>query len=117
MRKIAIIDDDSIFQLTTKAKLKKLGLADEIMSFSDGEEAFEFLRFAEPLELPNIIFLDINMPIVDGWDFIELFKTFPDQNRDQMMIFMLSSSINPVDSYWIEIPDHPQQDNSCQGLD
>lgn len=97
MKRIAIIDDDDIFQLTTKAKLKKLGLAEDIQVFNDGEQAFEFLRYAEHEELPDVLLLDINMPIVDGWDFIEMFKTFPDERRNKMKVYMLSSSINPID--------------------
>lgn len=68
-KKVAIIDDDSIFQFTTKVKFEKLKLASEVLIFNDGEEILEYIN-ATPIEdLPSILLLDINMPIVDGWDF------------------------------------------------
>ncbi len=95
--KVAIVDDDSIFQFTTKVKIEKLQLAEAVIIFNDGEEVFEFLRDEPESQLPNIILLDINMPLVDGWDFLELYTKIPEDKRNRMKIFMLSSSINPVD--------------------
>ena len=96
-KKVAIVDDDDIFQFTTKIKFEKLGLAEDVMIFSDGEEAIDFILASENSELPEIVLLDINMPIVDGWDFLELFKKVPQEKKDIMEIHMLSSSINPDD--------------------
>jgi len=96
-RKVAIIDDDSIFQFTTKVKFEKLELASEVLIFDDGEEVLDFIRETEIGQLPSILLLDINMPIVDGWDFLELYKDIDAQKRNIMKIYMLSSSINPDD--------------------
>lgn len=97
MKRIAIVDDDTIFQFTTKVKIEKLELAESIEIYNDGEEIFEFLKDAEEDELPEILLLDINMPIVDGWDFLELYASIPDEVKSKIKIYMLSSSINPVD--------------------
>ena len=95
--KVAIVDDDKIFQFTTKVKIEKLKLAGEVLVFNDGEEIFEFLKENDLEDLPNVILLDINMPLVDGWDFLELYKEIDNDKKDRLSIYMLSSSINPVD--------------------
>ena len=97
MIKIAIVDDDTIFQFTTKVKIEKLGLSDDIQIFNDGEEIYNFLKDAGESELPDILLLDINMPIVDGWDFLALYEQLDEAIKNRIKIFMLSSSINPVD--------------------
>ena len=96
-KRIAIADDDPIFQFTTKVKIEKLKLAENIRMCNDGEEMFEYLRDCQEELLPDILLLDINMPIVDGWDFLELFDQLPAAVRERVSIYMLSSSINPVD--------------------
>jgi len=97
MKKVAIVDDDSIFQFTTKVKFEKLRLADEVLIFNDGEEMMDFLSSTDLDELPEIVLLDINMPIVDGWDFLDLYKSLESDKQKVMKIYMLSSSINPDD--------------------
>jgi CheY-like chemotaxis protein len=96
-KKIAIVDDDDIFQFTVRMQLEKLGLAEEVMVFSDGQEAIDFIQSADKEELPSILLLDINMPIIDGWDFLDLFLKVPAEKQQWMEILMLSSSINPDD--------------------
>jgi CheY-like chemotaxis protein len=95
--KIAIVDDDTIFQFTTKVKIQKLGLASNIQIFNDGEEIMDYLIKVESIECPDIILLDINMPMMDGWDFLEEYKKHLGGSESKIKIYMLSSSINPVD--------------------
>jgi CheY-like chemotaxis protein len=96
-KKVAIVDDDEIFQFTTKIKFEKLGLAEDVMIFNDGEEAINFIQSGAKEDMPEILLLDINMPIVDGWDFLALFEKVPREKQEMMRILMLSSSINPDD--------------------
>jgi CheY-like chemotaxis protein len=96
-KKVAIVDDDEIFQFTTKIKFEKLGLVEDVMIFNDGEEAIQFIQSGNKEDMPEILLLDINMPIVDGWDFLELFEKVPKEKQQMMEILMLSSSINPDD--------------------
>lgn len=97
INKVAIVDDDNIFQFTTKIKIEKLLLAKEVLVFNDGEEIFNYLKETDVNDLPSILLLDINMPLVDGWDFLELYKSVDEEKQKGIKIFMLSSSINPVD--------------------
>jgi CheY-like chemotaxis protein len=58
---------------------------------------YKLLDSSDIAELPSIILLDINMPISDGWDFLEMYDTIGDDKKEKIKIYMLSSSINPVD--------------------
>ncbi len=94
---VAIVDDDDIFQFTTKVKLEKMGLAKDVKIFNDGEEIFDYLEAASLNDVPNVLLLDINMPIVDGWDFLDLYANLASDKQNKISIYMISSSINPVD--------------------
>lgn len=97
IRKVAIVDDDSIFQFTTKVTIQRLKLAETVEFFQDGSEMMEFLRSAKSDEFPEVVLLDINMPVTDGWDFLDLYNEWEEEKQKQIRIYMLSSSINPVD--------------------
>lgn len=97
MKRIAIVDDDTIFQFTTKVKIERLQLSKDIVIYNDGEEILNFLKQASEDELPEVVLLDINMPIIDGWDFLALYEDLGEHIKSKISIFMLSSSINPVD--------------------
>jgi CheY-like chemotaxis protein len=106
IKKVAIIDDDIIFQFTTKVKFEKLKLAEQVLIFSDGEEALDFLKSASIEDIPEIVLLDINMPILDGWDFLEELKSLDIETIKKIEIHMLSSSINPEDVRRAEANEH-----------
>lgn len=96
---ILVVDDDDIYQFTIKRTIEILKLADKIHSFSDGEGALSFLT--ENMEnheaLPDIILLDINMPIMDGFQFIEEYSKIRPKSGKKIKIYMVSSSVDPVD--------------------
>ena len=98
-RTVALIDDDKIFQLTTSRTMQLAGLAENILQFDNGEDALRFLRenANEPDALPDVIFLFFNMPMVDGWMFLEDYSLMKDLLRKTITIYMVSSSIDPRD--------------------
>ena len=94
MEKVYIIEDDSIAAFILKKEIERNGSFGEAYTFENGEIALQQLK-KDNSNLPDIIFLDINMPIMDGWEFMdELVALKPDF---EVPIFMLSSSINPAD--------------------
>ncbi|MBT1707575.1 response regulator [Fulvivirgaceae bacterium PWU5] len=96
---IALVDDDKVFQITASRTLKAAQLSDKILQFDNGEEALDFLRdhARESETLPDYIFLDINMPFVDGWMFLDDYADLKTNLSKPIEIFMVSSSIDPRD--------------------
>ncbi len=95
---IYIVDDDKIYRYTTETYIQLLNLAATVKTFSDGEEAIDAIKenLDKPDQLPDIILLDVNMPIMDGWDFIEEFVTLENISK-KISLYMVSSSIDERD--------------------
>jgi two-component system, chemotaxis family, chemotaxis protein CheY len=96
---IALVDDDKIFQLTASRTIAATNLTDRILQFENGEDALAFLKLhaADTEILPDYIFLDINMPFVDGWMFLDDYALLKQNLKKEISIFMISSSIDPRD--------------------
>ena len=96
---IALVDDDKIFQHTSARMIEALDLSRKILQFGNGEEALQYLKsYADDADnLPDYIFLDINMPYVDGWMFLADYATLKDTLNKDIQIFMISSSIDQRD--------------------
>lgn len=96
---IWVVDDDDIYQFTIKLQIQMLYPDAEVISFVDGEQAMKFVREEMNLEedCPQAMFLDINMPIMDGWDFLREINPFISAYKENINIYMVSSSINPSD--------------------
>lgn len=94
---IFIVDDDPITVFGIKKMLKSAVSCDDIQIFQNGLEAHEAYqeRIEEGKSAPNVIFLDINMPIMDGWEFLdELIASSP---KEHITVNMITSSIDPLD--------------------
>lgn len=91
---ICIIDDDPILLFTLKHQISKISQDIELLCFSNGKDAFDYFN-ENNVSLPNIIFLDINMPVWDAWDFLNEWDRI--KNTIATQIYILSSSINPKD--------------------
>jgi CheY-like chemotaxis protein len=96
---IAIVDDDIIFQFTLTRVINHNKQAERIITFSDGEKVIQYLtdNKKNTENIPDIIFLDVNMPIMDGWQFMEEYATIKADIKKKVNIFMWSSSVNPID--------------------
>ena len=96
---IGIIDDDTIYHFILTSIINKNKLAESILSFLDGEEAIQYLteNKMNNEKIPDVLFLDVNMPIMDGWMFIEEYARIKTDITKKTLVFMLSSSANPID--------------------
>jgi CheY-like chemotaxis protein len=99
-----LIDDNEIDNLINQKMVEAAGLSKYIYTHTGAKSAIEFLKNIEQLEndivssvLPDIIFLDIDMPLMDGFQFLEEFNKLKDSTKDKCKIVMLTSSINPQD--------------------
>ena len=100
MRKIKLtylIDDDEIYIFTAKKLINKTDFSEEVKFFYNGKEALEAIKskLYNEEELPEVILLDLNMPIMDGWQFLDEFIRI--KTKKTIKVFIVSSSVNPVD--------------------
>lgn len=97
---IVLIDDDLAINYLHKRLFIKLQFGESILPFYNSSDALKELKNLNPLLIDNsviVIFLDINMPGMDGWSFLEEFETIQSTLKCEVKIFILSSSINPDD--------------------
>jgi len=93
-----IIDDNQVYVYTFKKLSQLRNLCSNLMGFYYAGEAITFL--ADPANrenLPDVIFLDIYMPQMDGWEFLYAFREIKPQLGKNIIIFMVTSSINHLD--------------------
>lgn len=95
-REILLIDDDATSNLINEVIIKKSNLFNSIKTVIAAESGLNYL-LSNPDDLPKVIFLDINMPEMDGWEFLDKFAEIDKEIRDKIDIYMLSSSQNPDD--------------------
>lgn len=92
-----IIDDNKIDQLVTGKLLRTKLEATNIMVFNNGKEALTWIQKDSDTDLPMIIFLDIKMPTMNGFEFMDNFNLMDETIKKHTRVFMLSSSLNPED--------------------
>lgn len=90
---IYIIDDDPIHVFLVKKYLQKLGLDENTVTLQNGKEAYDYLKSnsTKSKKLPQLIFLDINMPIWDAWHFLDEYPKLKIEKK--ITIYLLTSSI------------------------
>lgn len=89
MKKIVLVDDMEIFNFIMKKLIKNVNAIHQVYDFTDGQLALTSLEELEP----NIIFLDLNMPIIDGWTFLENMQ----ERKLPHKVFILTSSTSELD--------------------
>ncbi|TDE14870.1 response regulator [Dyadobacter psychrotolerans] len=96
--KICIIDDDWVCRFINQKLIGKILEEPNVLQFEDGQDAFDFFEQWQhtPGNLPDVILLDINMPRMDGWQFIEMFRNLKNHHYNPF-IYISSSSQHPDD--------------------
>lgn len=93
-KSILIIDDDEVFHLINEKLLSKAGLASKIHSVRSSQEALQIFNqyFARITDIPDVILLDLNMPGMDGFEFIKAFRCLNFPHKEKIVIIILTSS-------------------------
>ncbi len=96
---VCVVDDDSTFQYLACRGIEQTNLVKEVKKFGNGLEAINFLRSVAdtPEKLPEIILLDLNMPVMDGWEFMKEFITLKPSLAKEVVVYIVSSSISQFD--------------------
>jgi len=94
---IFLVDDDHIYQFTAKKTLEAMGVVVKVSVFMAGVVDLKFIQshLSDKDALPDVIFLDINMPIMDGWQFVEEFRKL--ELGKEVALYMVSSSVDETD--------------------
>ena len=90
--KVMLIDDNSIDLFINKSLLETSGFSTKIETYESAQEAIVQLSICPVDELPNVIFLDIMMPAMDGFEFLNAFEKLPQEVRNHCKVIMLSTS-------------------------
>jgi len=96
MKKIkiaCIIDDDPIFIRVVQKMMDVVDFCNDVQIYNNGKEAVDILKDMSASDSPEIIFLDINMPVMNGWGFLDSFQSLslPGGTR----VYVVSSTIDP----------------------
>lgn len=96
---IFLIDDENVFHFINTKVITLTGLDCDIQTASNGKEALEIIYKLRSIsiDMPDYIFVDLNMPVMDGFEFIQAFKEIEIHSREKTTLIILSSSMDPKD--------------------
>ena len=94
-----VIDDNEIDRYIANRNITKYAFAEEVITMESSRAALSFLESLKdtPALLPQLIFRDIRMPEIDGFGFLEEYEKLPDSVKQNCIIMMLTTSLNPTD--------------------
>lgn len=96
---VMLIDDSDIDLFLNKKFLSLAGISDNTISFLSAREALDYIEAHadDPHKIPAVILLDIQMPEINGFQFLELYGKVPEKVQSKTKVVMLSSTIDPID--------------------
>lgn len=95
---ILLIDDNEADNFLHKRLINKMNCAEEVLAIQSGKEALDFLNSeTEKHYTPDLIFLDINMPGMNGWEFLEKYTKLHESLQAKIIVVMLTTSLNNDD--------------------
>ena len=96
---VLLIDDDEATNFLHKLVIQRSGYAEEIVAYQNAEEALSYLGTEKSgrYPQPDLIFLDINMPRMNGWEFMDAYAGLSEEQRGKVVVMMLTTSLNPDD--------------------
>ncbi|MEO6329433.1 MAG: response regulator [Ginsengibacter sp.] len=96
LKSILLIDDDEPTNFFSSLLIEDADCTEHIQIADSGQRALGLLK-SDVLPIPDLIFLDINMPAMDGWEFLEKYRQLPIDHQSKIVIIMLTTSLNPDD--------------------
>ncbi len=96
LESILLLDDNPATNYIHRKFIEKVNCAEKVLDFQNGYEALKYIR-DNPQYPPDLIFVDINMPIMDAWEFLEEFEKLDEKQRQKSKVFVLTTSLSPRD--------------------
>lgn len=93
LNKILLVDDNEADNYLHKLIISEAEVAESVVDQPDGKAALEYLEKGADQLPPDLIFLDINMPRMNGWEFLEAYAQLPDELQSAVVIVMLTTSV------------------------
>lgn len=99
IEKLAIVDDDDAFVFLTREIIEESDMVNAISVFGNGRDALCYIEQnkSNSTELPEIILLDLSMPVMDGWQFLERYSRLTTEIIKPISVYICTSSISPDD--------------------
>ncbi|MFB9845124.1 response regulator [Mucilaginibacter ginsenosidivorans] len=99
MSKLILIDDDPMYHKISQLMLREYSVVKDVVSSTDAKATIDFLEENKenPEQLPDYIFVDLNMPGYNGWDFLNDYRKIYDSLKKAIRVYIVSSSIAPHD--------------------
>ena len=101
---VLLVDDNDSDNFLHKRVIEKAGITDHIEIAENDKDALDFIvnrgeneNHLSVFSKPELIFLDINMPIMDGWEFLQEYEKLDEIKNGKTVIVILTTSVNPVD--------------------
>ncbi|MFT2008125.1 response regulator [Pontibacter sp. 13R65] len=100
---VLLVDDDEATNFINTMVIKRAGIAEELLIARNGKEAIELIKqrgnevAVMRAPIPRLILLDINMPVMDGFGFLQLYKELELPEKESVVIAVLTTSLNPKD--------------------
>lgn len=99
LNRVLLVDDYDADNFLHQMLFEEMDCAEDIVTKLNGREALDYLTTPQDGELPtpDLICLDINMPVMNGWEFIEAYDALDEDMRGGVVLMMLTTSLNPDD--------------------
>lgn len=99
MKNVLLVDDDNVFNFLSTKLIQQAGMAKEIRTALNGREALDLLTnyYSGTATLPDVILLDLNMPVMDGFGFLEAFARLNLPHKEDVSVIIVTSSLDVHD--------------------